>query len=416
MRTAFVVQRYGERIVGGAEEHARQVAGRLVNECGYEVDVYTTTAINYRTWENALPVGESEEDGVNILRFKSTIRRYWLHFGIINQTFKPILRQKWWRSVPGLNHLLYRLEDWWYKMQGPYCPELLETLKNRQSEYQQVFFFTYLYYPCAYGIEVVADKAVLIPTAHHEAPFFFSRTQMVMEQVSKILANSEAEASLICKTYQGVCDKVEIAGMGLDHALVQCLNQDLTQLDSQLKLPKRGYLIYLGRLSRGKGVDRLIREFASYVNKTGRRLHLFLAGAKDQFFDIPSHPQISYVGVLTDEEKWQFISSALAVVNPSPKDSLSLLVLEAMMMRTPVIVNPKNPVLATYAENHDSVFSYRNISEFGEVLEILNSDDWSKRADKALEESQSWVRETYSWKRVLGIYQKSLIEASVKPA
>ncbi|MDD9951959.1 MAG: glycosyltransferase family 4 protein [Zetaproteobacteria bacterium] len=414
MRTAFVVQRYGERIVGGAEEHARQVAERLVKKCGYEVDIYTTTAINYRTWENALPSGASEDAGVRVFRFQSTIRRYWLHFGIINQTFKPILRQKWWRSVPGLSRLLFKLEDWWYKMQGPYCPELLKALGSRQDQYQQVFFFTYLYYPCAYGIEVVHDKAVLIPTAHHEAPFFFSRTEKVMESVSKILANSEAEARLICKTYPSVCSKVEIAGMGLDHALAKCLHGDIADnLEKTLKLPQRGYLIYLGRLSRGKGVDRLIREFATYINRTGRRLHLFLAGAKDQFFDIPSHPQISYVGVLTEEEKWQFIASALAVVNPSPKDSLSLLVLEAMMMRTPVIVNPRNPVLANYAANHDSVFAYRNGAEFAEILDVLNSADWSTRSEKALSDSQTWVRETYSWERVLGIYQKSLLDAAV---
>ena len=50
MRLAFVVQRYGEEVAGGAEALCRATA-RALAERGDAVDVYTTTARDYLLWE-----------------------------------------------------------------------------------------------------------------------------------------------------------------------------------------------------------------------------------------------------------------------------------------------------------------------------------------------------------------------------
>ncbi len=55
MRVAFVVQRYGTEIVGGAELHCRWVAEHLAER--HQVDVLTTTATDYLTWRSALESG-----------------------------------------------------------------------------------------------------------------------------------------------------------------------------------------------------------------------------------------------------------------------------------------------------------------------------------------------------------------------
>ena len=67
MKLAFIVQRYGREILGGAETLARQIAERLARR--HDIEVLTTTARDYITWHNDYPDGEEKLRGVRIRRF-----------------------------------------------------------------------------------------------------------------------------------------------------------------------------------------------------------------------------------------------------------------------------------------------------------------------------------------------------------
>ncbi len=73
MKIAIVVQRYGEEVNGGAEQMARWLAEHLLDVA--DVNVITTCAIDYMTWEDAYPAGESELNGVPIHRFTVDVPR-----------------------------------------------------------------------------------------------------------------------------------------------------------------------------------------------------------------------------------------------------------------------------------------------------------------------------------------------------
>ena len=68
MAIAFVVQRYGAEVAGGAEALCRDTARALVR-AGEEVTVFTTTARDYLTWAPYYPVGTTTDDGVTVRRF-----------------------------------------------------------------------------------------------------------------------------------------------------------------------------------------------------------------------------------------------------------------------------------------------------------------------------------------------------------
>src|SRR5207245_8168452 len=77
MRIGLVVQRFGEEVIGGAELHARWIAQHLAET--HSVEVLTTCAVDYLTWENAYEPGETRGDGLPARRLPSARRR--LHGG-----------------------------------------------------------------------------------------------------------------------------------------------------------------------------------------------------------------------------------------------------------------------------------------------------------------------------------------------
>ena len=68
MRIAFILSRFGDEVVGGAETLARRLAVEALRQ-GWQVEVWTTCAVNYATWTNDLPPGRDQVEGVPVLRF-----------------------------------------------------------------------------------------------------------------------------------------------------------------------------------------------------------------------------------------------------------------------------------------------------------------------------------------------------------
>ena len=66
-RVAFVVQRCGRDVNGGAESLCLQIAERLGRR--WPTDVLTTCALDYMTWENFYPEGVEEVGSTMIRRF-----------------------------------------------------------------------------------------------------------------------------------------------------------------------------------------------------------------------------------------------------------------------------------------------------------------------------------------------------------
>ena len=68
LKLAFVVQRYGLDIAGGAEYHCRLVAEHMARHA--QVEVITTCAADYITWANHYPEGREVLNGIPVRRFK----------------------------------------------------------------------------------------------------------------------------------------------------------------------------------------------------------------------------------------------------------------------------------------------------------------------------------------------------------
>ena len=94
MKAAFVVQRFGDDVIGGAESHALWLAEKLVREKGWSLDVFTTTAKDYRTWRHHYPQGQSVIRGARVYRCKPKFTRNRIVFGLYQRVMSPLLSAK----------------------------------------------------------------------------------------------------------------------------------------------------------------------------------------------------------------------------------------------------------------------------------------------------------------------------------
>ena len=106
----------------------------------------------YVTWENAFPPGRTVERGVPVLRFPVTRpRRMKVFADLSDEVFEGGASRE-------------RQEEW-FRENGPETPELVEYLRAHGHEFDLVVFWTFRYYQSYFGLPVVADRAVLVPTA-----------------------------------------------------------------------------------------------------------------------------------------------------------------------------------------------------------------------------------------------------------
>ena len=153
-KIAFINQRYGLEVNGGSEYYTRLIAEKLQGK--FEVEVLTTTALGYDTWENYYPEDVETIEGITVRRFKIDRMRDVQSFN------------KFTTDIQESPDRTFEDEQKWIEDQGPVCRELIDFICEHKDEYDLFVFVTYLYYLTVRGLPKVAEKAVLIPTAHDE--------------------------------------------------------------------------------------------------------------------------------------------------------------------------------------------------------------------------------------------------------
>lgn len=319
-RVAVVVQRYGEALTGGAESLARQIALRLKPHA--KLEILTTCATDHLTWANELPAGTSIDEGIPVHRF-------------------PVRRPRFLRPFNRLSDSLFGKpldfvsESHWLAEQGPLAPGLLDAIAARTNDFDAFLFITYLYAPTAWGLPLVAQKAMVMPTAHDEAPFKFGVFADVFNAPQMLVCNTPEEAALIERRFPAAARR-RVVGTGIEP-----LPAKPERFREQFGIDGP-YLLYLGRMEAGKGVVDLVRRHQALVRSFHDAPSLVLAGAGNV---APRGTRVICVGRIDEQAKWDALAGALAVVVPSRYESLSLLTLEAFSVGTPVIGNAASDVV-----------------------------------------------------------------------
>lgn len=126
-------------------------------------------------------------------------------------------------------------------------------------------------------------------------------------------------------------------------------------------------VLYLGRINWKKGLDRLIDAMPGDAR-------LIIAGNDEESL-IPklrrraSARNVEFIGPVYGQQKWELLASAAMLALPSLSENFGNVIIEAMMMRTPVMVSPAVGLAGEVAAANAGVVT----EDFGvAILHLLN--------------------------------------------
>jgi glycosyltransferase involved in cell wall biosynthesis len=395
-RLAVVVQRYGEEINGGAEQHARWLAEHLTmagteSETSLaQVDVITTCAVDYQTWANVYPAGKSELNGVCVHRFPVDESRNWAR------------ARKLTATVLNWQHTLFD-ELTWIKVQGPYSTPLLNFLRRNYGIYDLFIFYTFHYATTFFGLPLVSDKALLIPTAHDDPFLHMPAFRPLFHLPRAIVYNTEPERALVQRITQNHHVPDIVNAVGISRPV------DVSGERFRTKFNMVGdFVLYVGRIHESKNVPELLAHFERYREAAAatmdKPLKLVLIGKSH--IRLPSHPDIVHLGFVSDQDKYDALAAATLLVLPSLFESLSMITLEAWLMGVPVLVNGRCEVLKYQCRQSNGGLYYTSYEEFALALQQLHHSP-ELRAQLG-RQGQVFVRQHYLPDKVLERYHNLL--------
>lgn len=375
-RIGFVVPRYGEDVLGGAEALARSLAEQIVATDWADVRVLTTCARDHFTWRNELAPGETLLNGVPVRRFRVVQRdgkRYEaLHLRLIHR------------------ERLSSEEQYEWVHQSAHSPELYAYLETYGATFDFLIFVPYLFGTTYYGSSIHPARSILWPCLHDEIYAYLEPTREMYRACRGVMFNTYPESRLAQRLY-GTHPGAQIVGVGFAP-----FEADSARFREQSGI-RAPFILYSGRLESAKNVPLLIQYFLEYQRQHASALKLVLMGRGPEA--IPNHPDIINLGFRQGQPKLDVYAAATALCQPSVNESLSIVMMEAWLCRVPVLVHSDCDVTRYHVAQSNGGLYFRDYDEFEAVVDLLLNDESLRR--RLGEHGARYVEGQYNWDVVM---------------
>lgn len=350
-RIAVVVPRFGEEVVGGSERLALNYVNLLSKY--YQVDVVTTTALDYMSWVPHYKPGlEKFAENVTVYRFDSERRWQSLEnkgdpWGSCNLQHPGLPEYGDMLALGVDKDRLQKIENSrlydshrFIATQGGSSDKMFQFLRKSESKWKKVIFIPYLYPSTYTGVDMVPkDKVLIILAAHEEAYIHFPCFRKYGRYRWLVFFKSEAE----------ILNKA----LHLQHRDFLTIKPSVGTIK---RLPNvkvdNNSVIFSGRAMVAKGFNIAIKLMEKYRKTHKEDVKLIVTGSINdgRIKEImKNRPWVKNVGYVPTEERNRLMQSSVALINPSVLDSYGLVNLEASRVGTPVLLNRDCPAFMSLA-------------------------------------------------------------------
>jgi glycosyltransferase involved in cell wall biosynthesis len=183
-----------------------------------------------------------------------------------------------------------------------------------------------------------------------------------------------------------------------------------------LNKEKQNYYLFVGRISKEKGLETLLESWRKISGNIGYELKIIgdgpLKNELEQKYE--TNNRIKFLGELPREEVFNYISTAKYVVVPSIcYESFGMVAIEAFSACTPVIAS-KIGALESIVTNNINGFHFEpgNVEELSMILKnSSNIDGYSNLQKKARQTYVNNYTPEHNFKMLMSIYIEAIEEA-----
>ena len=390
MRLAFVVPRYGEDIVGGAETLCRSYAERLA-AAGHEVEVLTTCARDHVTWRNELPRGDTRIRGVLVRRHRVTAGKDWGRMAGLHA-----------RIDAGFALGRAEQEDW--LRNSGHSQELLDAVDRAGTRVDGLVFLPYLFPSTVFGASLHPDRSLIVPCLHDEVYAGFGPVQDALRAARGLLFNSAAERDLATRLL-GQARPSAVVGFGLDPppALDPAGFRRRRHVDGDV-------VAYAGRRERAKNFPLLVEwvTLASSALSCRGRVGLLAMGGGHVEVPGVARGLVADLGTVSETEKLEAMSASVAVAQLSLQESFSITLLEGFGCGVPGIVHAGCEVTVEHCRASGAGLWVASAEEFAAAVDRLRGDAGLRAA--MARAGRRYALEEHAWPRVVGRLESALRE------
>jgi len=374
-KVAFIVQRCGLEVNGGSESLCLQVADHMSKY--WDTEILTTCALdNYMTWEDQYPVGIEKVGGTSIHRFSVDKPRVVDEFNRMSDMIHS-----------RMSEVSLTDQENWMQMQGPISSDLNNFIRDRRDDYDAFIFFTYLYATTYFCLPLVQDKAYLVPAGHDEWPIYLSMWDGFFKKPKGFMFLTIEEKKFLQSRFPAAGLEGPVSGIGVD--IPESCDAERFLRVHNINAP---FLLYMGRIDPSKGCESLFTFFTELRKMDKSNMKLVLLGKPAM--TIPEHPDIIPLGYVDEQTKFDALAACDWLVNPSPYESLSIVLLEAWSVGTPVMVTEKTDVLVGQCRRANGGLWYRDFDEFRHIL-LKTGEEIRTMLGR---QGRGFVVDNYSWR------------------
>ncbi len=379
MKVAFVIPWYGD-IPGGAETECRQTAENL-QKSGVDVEILTTCVKQFLSDWNTdhFTEGTYNENGITVRRF-SVRKRDTKKFDEVNLKLMHNCR-------------LSPIEEQAFMENMINSDDLYSYIRDHGNDYDHFFFIPYMFGTTYYGSRIYPEKSILIPCLHDESYAYMDIFKNMFKEVKAVIYNSEPEKELANKIYDIEGHQL-ILGAGIDTDV----SYDAKRFRDKYNI-RDDFILYAGRRESGKNVSLLIEYFAKYKGLFGSDLKLVLIGKGELAIPKEHKHDILDLGFVPLQDKFDAYAAATLFCMPSINESFSIVIMEAWLCGTPVLVHAHCAVTKDHCIKSNGGLYFSNYDEFEACLQYFLTNPGKR--DMIAQNGKKYVIRNYSWEIVV---------------